>query len=46
MILIHKVCKSQLIKVEGKPIFCDVCNRVVEPEEIEEVDDRPSPFSG
>ncbi len=44
--LVHKVCKSQLIKVEKKPIFCEVCNRVVPPEEIEEEDDSPSPFSG
>ncbi len=44
--LVHKVCKSQLIRVENQPIFCEVCNRTVRPEEIEQVDDSPSPFSG
>lgn len=45
-VLVHKVCRSQLIKVEGKPVFCDVCAREVKEEEIEEVDDSPGPFSG
>ncbi len=44
--LVHRVCKSQLIAAENKPTFCEVCNRVVSLEEIEEVDDSPSPFSG
>jgi len=45
-ILVHKVCWSQLTRVAGKPTFCDVCGRVVKPDEIVEVDNSPSPFSG
>ena len=44
--LVHKVCRSQLVKAEGKPVFCDVCEREVKEEEMEVVDDSPSPFSG
>ncbi len=44
--LVHKVCKSQLVKVGDQPIFCEVCNRIVTQDEIVEVDDSPSPFSG
>lgn len=45
--LVHKVCKSQLnVVVKGQPTFCDVCNASVKPDEIEEVDNSPGPFSG
>ena len=44
--LVHKVCNSQLVEVGDKPIFCEVCNRTVRPDEIVEVDNSPSPFSG
>lgn len=43
---IHKACRSQLVKIVGQPVFCDVCAREVKEEEVEEVDDSPSPFSG
>ena len=46
VMLVHKVCQSQLVKVQGKLIFCEVCNRTVSPDEIEEVDNSPGPFSG
>lgn len=45
-LFVHKVCRSQLVKVEGGRPFCEVCDRFVEPDEIEEVDNSPSPFSG
>ena len=44
--LVHKVCNSQLIKIEGRLIYCDICAREVKEEEVEEVDDSPGPFSG
>ena len=46
VMLVHTVCKSQLIRVAGKPVFCEVCNRAVHPDEIMEVDNSPGPFSG
>ncbi len=46
VMLVHKVCNSQLVRVPGKPLFCEVCNRLVEPDEVLEVDNTPSPFSG
>ncbi len=45
-VLIHRICKAQLIAADHDPIFCDVCNAFVKPDEVEEVDDSPSPFSG
>ena len=45
-LLIHRICKSQLIATDSDPIFCEVCNDYVKPPEVEEVDDTPSPFSG
>jgi hypothetical protein len=45
-ILIHSLCRSQLVKVGGGKPFCEVCDRYVEPNEIEEVDNSPGPFSG
>ena len=44
--LVHKVCNSQLVRVPNKPLFCEVCNRPVTPDEVLEVDNSPSPFSG
>jgi hypothetical protein len=44
--LVHKVCNSQLVRVGNKPLFCEVCNRTVRPDEVAEVDDTPSTFSG
>lgn len=44
--IVHTVCRSQLNRVEGEPFFCEICDRAVGPDEIEEVDDSPSPFSG
>ena len=44
--IVHKVCRSQLTRVGGGPPFCEVCDRTVGPDEVEEVDDSPSPFSG
>lgn len=46
IILIHRICKSQLVRVGGSKPFCEVCDRYVEADEIEEADSSPSPFSG
>ena len=45
-IFVHKVCLSQLLKTGEATPFCEICDRSVEPDEIEEVDNSPSPFSG
>jgi hypothetical protein len=45
-ICVHRTCNSQLVVSERKPVYCEVCNRAVRPEEIEVVDNAPSPFSG
>ncbi|MBI2649509.1 MAG: hypothetical protein HYW93_07665 [Thaumarchaeota archaeon] len=45
-LLVHKVCRSQLNVVKGQPTFCDIFNAYVKPDEIEEVDNSPGPFSG
>jgi len=44
--LVHRVCRSQLVRAGGGNPFCEVCGRSVEPGEIDEVDNAPSPFSG
>lgn len=46
LMLVHKVCSSQLVRVANMPLFCEVCNRIVRPDEVMEVDNSPSPFSG
>jgi hypothetical protein len=46
VILVHKVCRSQLVRVAESQLFCEVCDHVVNSDEIEEVDNSPSPFSG
>jgi hypothetical protein len=46
LMLVHKVCNSQLVRVANKPLFCEVCNRIVTMDEVLEVDNSPSPFSG
>jgi len=45
-IFVHRVCNSQLVRMPRRPLFCEVCNRAVGPNEIREVDNSPSPFSG
>ncbi len=45
-IFVHKVCNSQLVRVGTKPLYCEVCNRPVRPEEVIEVDNTPGPFAG
>jgi hypothetical protein len=46
LMLVHGVCNSQLVRVGTKPLFCEVCNRIVPQDEVLEVDNSPSPFSG
>ena len=45
-IFVHRICKSQLVRLENRPLFCEVCNRPVRPDEVLEVDNTPSPFAG
>lgn len=45
-IFVHKACNSQLVISGNGPVYCEVCNRTVRPEEIKEVDNSPGPFSG
>ncbi len=45
-IFVHRDCGSQMAQVEVEKRFCAVCGRAVKPDEIEEVDSSPSPFSG
>ncbi len=45
-ICVHKACNSQLVRVGDRPLFCEVCNRTVRMDEVKEVDNSPSPFSG
>ncbi|MDE1853920.1 MAG: hypothetical protein KGI38_09300 [Thaumarchaeota archaeon] len=45
-IFVHKVCSSQLLVSGSRPVYCEVCNRTVRPDEIREVDNTPSPFAG
>ena len=45
-IFVHKVCRSQLVRLGDEPFYCEVCNRRVAPGEISEVDNTPSPFAG
>ncbi len=45
-IYVHTACNSQLIRMGGRPLYCEVCNREVTPGEIREVDNSPSPFAG
>jgi hypothetical protein len=44
-IFVHKVCKSQPVKVEKRPLFCEMCNHTVRTNEVIEVDNTPSPFT-
>lgn len=46
IIFVHRVCRSQLTRIEGVRPFCEVCDRFVGPDEIEDVDNSPSTFSG
>ncbi len=43
---VHKVCNSQLVVVQNRPLVCDVCGRQVRRDEVKEVDNSPSPFAG
>ncbi len=44
--MVHRLCKGELIpKADGR-IFCELCEKSVENDEIDEVDNSPGPFSG
>ena len=45
-IFVHKVCNSQLVRVGGRPLYCEICGRAVRKDEVKEVDNTPSPFAG
>ncbi len=45
-IFVHEKCKSQLVRLGDEPLYCELCGRRVGPDEVKEVDNSPSPFSG
>ncbi len=45
-IFVHRACRSQLVILADRPVYCEVCGRTVRREEINEVDNSPSPFAG
>ena len=45
-LLVHKPCNSQLTDMQDGPLFCEVCDTAVGPEETSETDNSPGPFSG